>query len=136
MQVENNSSNSMKIKQHLISNSSCVSSLQEFSDLHEGALRVISNCLEDSESMQLIQTMGGLEQLLQFVGTSTLPEAQANAVKAIARMAQSSTETKGLSSLFFFDKWVCTLYTVRENVQNSLSFIFVPHVQHFSTLKG
>ncbi|XP_042570183.1 armadillo repeat-containing protein 3-like isoform X2 [Cyprinus carpio] len=39
---------------------------KEFSDLHEGALRVILNCL---------QMMGGLEQLLQFVGTSTLPEA-------------------------------------------------------------
>lgn len=132
MQVENNSSYSMKIKQHLSSNGSCVSSLQEFSDLHEGALRVISNCLEDSESMQLIQTMGGLEQLLQFVGTSTLPEAQANAVKAIARMAQSSTE-KSLSSLFFFDKWVCTLYTVRQNVQKQLvtqRYIFVPHVQY------
>uniref|UniRef100_A0A9J8BRL8 Armadillo repeat containing 3 n=1 Tax=Cyprinus carpio carpio TaxID=630221 RepID=A0A9J8BRL8_CYPCA len=35
---------------------------KEFSDLHEGALRVILNCL---------QMMGGLEQLLQFVGTST-----------------------------------------------------------------
>ncbi len=91
----------MKIKQHLSSNGSCVSSLQEFSDLHEGTLRVISNCLEDSESMQLIQTMGGLEQLLQFVGTSTLPEAQANAVKAIARMAQSSTEKKPQFSVLF-----------------------------------
>ncbi len=136
MQVENNSSNSMKIKQHLISNSSCVSSLQEFSDLHEGALRVISNCLEDSESMQLIQTMGGLEQLLQFVGTSTLPEAQANAVKAIARMAQSSTETKA-SVLFSFLTNEFVLYTLSDKMcKNSLSLIFVPHVQHFSTLKG
>ncbi len=136
MQVENNSSNSMKIKQHLISNSSCVSSLQEFSDLHEGALRVISNCLEDSESMQLIQTMGGLEQLLQFVGTSTLPEAQANAVKAIARMAQSSTETKA-SVLFSFLTNEFVLYTLSDKMcKNILSFIFVPHVQHFSTLKG
>ncbi len=115
MQVENNSSNSMKIKQHLISNSSCVSSLQEFSDLHEGALRVISNCLEDSESMQLIQTMGGLEQLLQFVGTSTLPEAQANAVKAIARMAQSSTETKA-SVLFSFLTNEFVLYTLSDKM--------------------
>lgn len=96
IKVENNSSNSGKIKQH-----SCVSSLQEFSDLHEGALRVISNCLEDSESMQLIQTMGGLEQLLQFVGTSTLPEAQANAVKAVARMAQSGMEKKPHFSVLF-----------------------------------
>lgn len=53
--------------------------------------------------MQLIQTMGGLEQILQFVGTTTLPEVQANAVKAIARIAQSSK--KKSSYLFtFFDK--------------------------------
>lgn len=84
------------------SNGSCVSSLQEFSDLHEGALRVICNCLEDSEAMELIQTMGGLEQILQFVGTSTMPEAQANAAKAIARMAQSSTDKKNTSYLYTF----------------------------------
>lgn len=72
------------------------------------------NCLEDSKSMQLIQTMGGLEQLLQFVGMSTLPEAQANAVKAIAKMAQSSTEK---SVFLFFYKLVCALYTVGQNVQ-------------------
>lgn len=100
------------------SNGSCVSSLQEFSELHEGALRVICNCLEDSEAMQLIQTMGGLEQILQFVGTSTLPEAQANAAKAIARMAQSSTEKKKHHIFtLFWQMTVCPLYTLRQHVQ-------------------
>ncbi|KAA0704789.1 Armadillo repeat-containing protein 3 [Triplophysa tibetana] len=62
---------------------------KEFNDLHGVALRVIYNCLEDSESVHLIQGMGGLEHLLQFVITPTLPEVQANAVKAIARVAQN-----------------------------------------------
>lgn len=70
-----------------------VFSLQEFNDLHGRALRVISNCLEDGESMQLIQGLGGLEQLLQFVVTPTLSEVQANAVKAIARVAENGTKT-------------------------------------------
>uniref|UniRef100_A0A8B9JL06 EDR1/CTR1/ARMC3-like peptidase-like domain-containing protein n=1 Tax=Astyanax mexicanus TaxID=7994 RepID=A0A8B9JL06_ASTMX len=59
---------------------------KEFSDLHADALRVIFNCLEDTESVKLIQGNGGLEKLLQFVITPTTPEVQTNAVKAIARV--------------------------------------------------
>uniref|UniRef100_A0A8B9JK43 EDR1/CTR1/ARMC3-like peptidase-like domain-containing protein n=2 Tax=Astyanax mexicanus TaxID=7994 RepID=A0A8B9JK43_ASTMX len=67
---------------------------KEFSDLHADALRVIFNCLEDTESVKLIQGNGGLEKLLQFVITPTTPEVQTNAVKAIARVAESSETRK------------------------------------------
>uniref|UniRef100_W5LNM7 Armadillo repeat containing 3 n=1 Tax=Astyanax mexicanus TaxID=7994 RepID=W5LNM7_ASTMX len=73
----------------------CIFNLvQEFSDLHADALRVIFNCLEDTESVKLIQGNGGLEKLLQFVITPTTPEVQTNAVKAIARVAESSETRK------------------------------------------
>ncbi|TRZ00312.1 hypothetical protein DNTS_009909 [Danionella cerebrum] len=67
---------------------------KELSDLHEEALKVICNCLDDSESMLLFQRMGGLEQLLQMVGTSTLAEVQACAVKVVAKMALKNENRK------------------------------------------
>ncbi|XP_076868926.1 armadillo repeat-containing protein 3 isoform X2 [Brachyhypopomus gauderio] len=67
---------------------------KEFSDLHSEALAVVSNCLEDVESVRLIQATGGLETLLQFVMTASLPDVQANAVRAICRLAQSGEVRK------------------------------------------
>lgn len=62
--------------------------------MHVEALKVISNCMEDAESMQLIQGNEGLEKLLQFIITPTDPDIQTNAVKAISRAAQSSTQAQ------------------------------------------
>lgn len=44
--------------------------------------------------MHLIQRDGGLEKLLQFLITPTTHDIQANAVKAISRAAQSSTQVQ------------------------------------------
>lgn len=52
------------------------------------ALKVISNYIEDAESMQLIQGNGGLEKLLQFIITPATHDIQASALKAISRAAQ------------------------------------------------
>ncbi|KAJ8010803.1 hypothetical protein DPEC_G00078930 [Dallia pectoralis] len=62
----------------------------EFSDLHVEALQVVSNCLEDVDSLQVIRETGGLQKLLQFVSSPTLPDIQMQAVKAICRVAQNS----------------------------------------------
>ncbi|XP_068565875.1 armadillo repeat-containing protein 3 isoform X2 [Cebidichthys violaceus] len=61
----------------------------EFRDLHAVALRVVANCMSDSESLQLIHKGGGLTRLMEFVLTPNMPEIQSNAVKCIARVAQS-----------------------------------------------
>ncbi|KAG9347730.1 hypothetical protein JZ751_003744 [Albula glossodonta] len=61
---------------------------EELSDLHGEALQVISNCLQDTEALLLIQQTGGLERLLQFVLMPAPPEVQMNATKAISRAAQ------------------------------------------------
>lgn len=44
--------------------------------------------------MHLIQRNEGLEKLLQFLITPTVHEIQANAVKAISKAAQSSTQAQ------------------------------------------
>ncbi|XP_015708816.1 armadillo repeat-containing protein 3 isoform X4 [Coturnix japonica] len=70
---------------------------EEFSDLHVEALAVLGNCLEDADTMQLIQQTGGLKKLLSFVGVSTVPDIQKNAAKAIARAACDSENRKILN---------------------------------------
>ncbi|KAK1806781.1 hypothetical protein P4O66_004808, partial [Electrophorus voltai] len=67
---------------------------KEFSDLHAEALAVVSNCLEDVESLQLLQGTGELEKLLHFVMTASMPDVQASAVQAISRLAQRSENRK------------------------------------------
>ncbi|KAM9436480.1 armadillo repeat-containing protein 3 [Clarias gariepinus] len=67
---------------------------KEFTDLHVDALKVISNYIEDAESMQLIQGNGGLEKLLQFIITPATHDIQASALKAISRAAQRGENRK------------------------------------------
>ena len=64
-------------------------SIQEYEELHVHALLVMSNCLEDVESMELIQSTGGLEKLLAFAAESALPDVQMHAAKAMARAAKN-----------------------------------------------
>ncbi|XP_044032814.1 armadillo repeat-containing protein 3 isoform X2 [Siniperca chuatsi] len=68
--------------------------VQDFSDLHAEALQVVANCLSDSETFQLIHKAGGLTRLMEFVLTPNMPEIQSNAVKCIAKVAQSSENRK------------------------------------------
>uniref|UniRef100_A0A4W3GUU8 Armadillo repeat containing 3 n=1 Tax=Callorhinchus milii TaxID=7868 RepID=A0A4W3GUU8_CALMI len=66
----------------------------DFTDLHVEALTVLANCLEDVETMQVIRETGGLEKFLTFVTTSTLPEAQKRAAKAITASARNCENRK------------------------------------------
>ncbi|KAK1172066.1 armadillo repeat-containing protein 3 isoform X1 [Acipenser oxyrinchus oxyrinchus] len=66
----------------------------ELNDLHVETLVVVSNCMEDMDTVQLIQQTGGLDKLLQLAKTSTLPEVQMNAAKAITNTAQSNENRK------------------------------------------
>uniref|UniRef100_A0A6J0UGX7 Armadillo repeat-containing protein 3 isoform X1 n=2 Tax=Pogona vitticeps TaxID=103695 RepID=A0A6J0UGX7_9SAUR len=70
---------------------------KEFNDLHVEALGVVANCLEDVDTMQLIQETGGLRKLLAFTEVSTLPEFQKNAAKAIAKAAYDPENRKILN---------------------------------------
>lgn len=64
-------------------------SLQDFSDLHVETLKVLSNCLRDSESVEEIQKNEGLEKLIEFILTSTKPEIHFSAIKCITRVAEN-----------------------------------------------
>uniref|UniRef100_A0A8C8RWF4 Armadillo repeat containing 3 n=1 Tax=Pelusios castaneus TaxID=367368 RepID=A0A8C8RWF4_9SAUR len=66
----------------------------EFNDLHVEALAVVANCLEDVDTMQLIQQTGGLKKLLSFAEMSSIPDVQKNAAKAIAKAAYDSENRK------------------------------------------
>lgn len=48
---------------------------------------MIANCLEDMDTMVLIQQTGGLKKLLAFAENSTIPDIQKNAAKAITKAA-------------------------------------------------
>ncbi|XP_074123015.1 armadillo repeat-containing protein 3 isoform X2 [Sminthopsis crassicaudata] len=61
--------------------------IEEFNDLHIEALAVLANCLEDVDTMQQLQQVGGLRKLLLFAENTTFPDIQKNATKAIARAA-------------------------------------------------
>lgn len=64
-------------------------SLQDFSDLHAESLKVFSNCLRDSESVEEIQKNEGLEKIIEFILTSTQPEIHLSAIKCITRVAEN-----------------------------------------------
>ncbi|XP_061443062.1 armadillo repeat-containing protein 3 isoform X2 [Rhineura floridana] len=70
---------------------------KEFNDLHVEALGVVANCLEDVDTMQLIQETGGLRKLLAFAEVSTLTDFQKNAAKAIAKAAYEPENRKILN---------------------------------------
>ncbi|KAL7976587.1 hypothetical protein Chor_008536 [Crotalus horridus] len=70
---------------------------KEFNDLHVEALGVVANCLEDVDTMQLIQETGGLRKLLAFTEVSTLTDFQKNAAKAIAKAAADPENRKILN---------------------------------------
>ncbi|XP_067417810.1 armadillo repeat-containing protein 3 [Emydura macquarii macquarii] len=67
---------------------------KEFNDLHVEALSVVANCLEDVDTMQLIQQTVGLKKLLSFAEMSTIPDIQKNAAKAIAKAAYDPENRK------------------------------------------
>lgn len=48
---------------------------------------MIANCLEDMDTMVLMQQTGGLKKLLSFAENSTIPDIQKNAAKAITKAA-------------------------------------------------
>ncbi|XP_042327046.1 armadillo repeat-containing protein 3 isoform X2 [Sceloporus undulatus] len=70
---------------------------KDFNDLHVEALGVVANCLEDVDTMQLIQETGCLRKLLAFTEVSTLPEFQRNAAKAITKAAYDPENRKILN---------------------------------------
>nr|XP_005302839.1 armadillo repeat-containing protein 3 isoform X2 [Chrysemys picta bellii] len=67
---------------------------KEFNDLHVEALAVVANCLEDVDTMQLIQQTGGLKKLLSFAEMTTIPDIQKNAAKAITKAAYDPENRK------------------------------------------
>ncbi|KAM6215306.1 armadillo repeat-containing protein 3 isoform 2-T2 [Rhynchocyon petersi] len=67
---------------------------KEMNDLHIEALSVIANCLEDMDTMMLIQQTGGLKKLLTFAENSTIPDIQKNAAKAITKAAYDPENRK------------------------------------------
>ncbi|XP_060048263.1 armadillo repeat-containing protein 3 isoform X2 [Erinaceus europaeus] len=67
---------------------------KELNDLHIEALAVIANCLEDMDTMVMIQQTGGLKKLLTFAENSTIPDIQKNAAKAITKAAYDSENRK------------------------------------------
>ncbi|XP_069816633.1 armadillo repeat-containing protein 3 isoform X2 [Dendropsophus ebraccatus] len=67
---------------------------KELNDLHVEALLIIANCLEDADTVQLLQQSGGLKKILTFAETSTLPDLQKNAAKAIAKSAHNAENRK------------------------------------------
>uniref|UniRef100_A0A8C5A1J2 Armadillo repeat containing 3 n=1 Tax=Gadus morhua TaxID=8049 RepID=A0A8C5A1J2_GADMO len=70
---------------------------KDLSDLHVEALRVVSNCVADRESLLLVHQTGGLSRLIQLVALSpapALPEVQTSAATCIAMVARSSENRK------------------------------------------
>lgn len=72
-------------------------SLQDFSDLHVETLKVFSNCLRDSDSVEEIQKNEGLEKLIEFILTSTKPEIHFSAIKCITRVVENGKYDRELS---------------------------------------
>ncbi|KAM7154830.1 LOW QUALITY PROTEIN: armadillo repeat-containing protein 3-like [Molossus nigricans] len=67
---------------------------KELNDLHIEARSVIANCLEDMDTMVLIQQTGGLKKLLAFAENSTISDIQKNAAKAITKAAYDPENRK------------------------------------------
>ncbi|XP_020781290.1 armadillo repeat-containing protein 3 [Boleophthalmus pectinirostris] len=87
---------------------------KDLHDLHAGSLHIVANCLNDSECFQLIHKGGGLAQLMEFILSPTLPEIQANAVKCIARVAQSS-ENRNILHEQNVEKVLVELFSVNDD---------------------
>lgn len=60
---------------------------KEFIDLHVDTLRVVANCLSDSETSQMIHESGGLARLMEFVLITEVPDIRNNAVTCLAKAA-------------------------------------------------
>lgn len=77
------------------------------------ALKLLSNCLEDVEALQYVRETGGLQTLLKFVTTPTLPEVQSSAVKAITKAAQHCRCTRltgfTISTVYFQHTFTITM---------------------------
>ncbi|KAF6371406.1 armadillo repeat containing 3 [Rhinolophus ferrumequinum] len=67
---------------------------KELNDLHIEVLSVVANCLEDMDTVVLIQQTGGLKKLLTFAENSTIPDIQKNAAKAITIAAYNPENRK------------------------------------------
>ncbi|XP_069314948.1 armadillo repeat-containing protein 3 [Eulemur rufifrons] len=67
---------------------------KELNDLHVEALSVIANCLEDMDTMMLIQQTGSLKKLLSFAENSAIPDVQKNAARAITKAAYDAENRK------------------------------------------
>ncbi|XP_032740469.1 armadillo repeat-containing protein 3 isoform X2 [Rattus rattus] len=67
---------------------------KELNDLHVEALAVIANCLEDMDTMVLMQQSGSLKKVLSFAENSTIPDIQKNAAKAITKAAYDPENRK------------------------------------------
>ncbi|XP_057588022.1 armadillo repeat-containing protein 3 isoform X1 [Hippopotamus amphibius kiboko] len=67
---------------------------KELNDLHIEALSVMANCLEDTDTMVLIQQTGGLKKFLSFAENSTIPDIQKNAARAITKAAYDPENRK------------------------------------------
>lgn len=68
------------------------STQQEFIDLHVDTLRVVANCLSDSETSQMIHESGGLARLMEFVLITEVPDIRNNAVTCLAKAALNGAQ--------------------------------------------
>ncbi|XP_075906597.1 armadillo repeat-containing protein 3 isoform X2 [Nelusetta ayraudi] len=68
----------------------------EFIDLHVDTLRVVANCLSDSETSQMIHESGGLARLMEFVLITEVPDIRNNAVTCLAKAALNPDNRKHL----------------------------------------
>ncbi|XP_060228364.1 armadillo repeat-containing protein 3 isoform X2 [Meriones unguiculatus] len=67
---------------------------KDLGDLHVEALAVVANCLEDMDTMVLMQQTGSLKKLLSFAENSTVSDIQKNAAKAITKAAYDPENRK------------------------------------------
>ncbi|NWV63981.1 ARMC3 protein, partial [Malurus elegans] len=88
----------------------------ELNDLHIETLAVLANCLEDVQTLQLIQTTGGLKKLLSFLKVSTVPDIQKNAAKAITKAAYDS-EIRKILHWEKIEKFLLSLLEAKNDVK-------------------
>ncbi|CAH1777612.1 unnamed protein product [Owenia fusiformis] len=67
----------------------------EYNDLHVHALHVLSNCLEDPESMEQIRESGGLQRFVAFITDVTPPEEETKKEKKKDKGKKKGDEGKG-----------------------------------------
>ncbi|XP_076014237.1 armadillo repeat-containing protein 3 [Genypterus blacodes] len=87
---------------------------KELNDLHHEALQIVSNCLRDSECLNMIQKGGGLTRLMEFILSPTLPETLSDAVNCIARAAERS-EVRTLLHVQELEKALVELLTLEDS---------------------